>query len=238
MIAAIDRGATPKKVNPAGGQPNGAKTKWNKPDYTSNQDNNQHLSFSIVRQAAHGKWESIHRAIGVNLITLSHLKHTACPGCGGKDRFRVLPDYVNTGRWFCGGGGDNQSGDGFSLLGHVFGLTPQQQLKAVADYLGLSQMDNSERAKIKAIADRQAAQMAEDAQRKHEQYRRDHNILDAIADFEDALNYRWQNQKTVNGINGRFVFLPTDWEISTFRSLIKLGIECYGDLINKGVQDA
>lgn len=206
-------------------------------NYSKSGENNQ-LSFSIVRQAAYGKWESIHRTLGIQLATTSHTKHTACQGCGGKDRFRVMADYGNTGKWFCGGGGDQQSGDGFSLLGHVFGWTPQEQLKAVADYLGLSSMDNSEREKIRAIAEKQSAQMALDAKLKHEQARRDHNILDVIADYEDAIHSRMRDQKTVNGINGRVVLSPTEWEIYAFRNLIKLGIECYGDLINKGVQDA
>jgi hypothetical protein len=237
MIQAIGE-QIPTKVRPTDSKSDGARCSTSRTNYSKHDANNQ-LSFSIVRSAAYGKWESIHRALGIQLKTTSHAKHTACQGCGGTDRFRVMPDYANTGRWICGGGvGNTQVEDGFELLGHVFGWTPQEQLKAVADYLGLSKMDNKERDKIRAIAEKQSAQMALDAKLKHEQARRDHNILDIIADYDDAIRSRMRDQKTVNGINGRVVLSPTEWEIYAFRNLIKLGIECYGELINKGVQDA
>ncbi|MBO0612961.1 primase-helicase zinc-binding domain-containing protein [Thiothrix fructosivorans] len=164
----------PKRINPTSGQTGRAENqKHYAANYSTPDTDNQYLSFSICRQAAHGKWESIHRALGIQLASTSHTKHTACQGCGGKDRFRVLPDYANTGKWFCGGGGDQQSGDGFSLLGHVFGWTPQEQLKAVADYLGLSTLDNKERDKIRAIAEKQAKNLLAAIAKKDEQARRD-----------------------------------------------------------------
>ena len=202
-------------------------------NYNISNADNQYLSFLVCRQAAMGKWESIHRALGVQLITTSHTKHTACQGCGGKDRFRVLPYYTNTGRWFCSGGGDQQSGDGFSLLGHVFGWSPQEQLKAVADYLGLSSMDNSERDKIRAIAEKQSAQMAEDAQRKHEQARRDHNIKTIAEDLIDAINHRIYLQRQTAKLNGRYVFRPSGDEISLVKELISYSIESYAEYLKQ-----
>ena len=164
------------------------------------QTNTQHIGFQEVRVAAAGRWEGIHRALGIQLASTSHLKHTPCPGCGGKDRFRIDSTYQQTGRWICGGGGDLQSGDGFSLLGHVLGLTPLEQLKAVADCLGLSSMDNSEREKIRAIAEKQSAQMALDAARKHEQSRRDSNLLTALENMIDAIRYRQSLQRQAHDI--------------------------------------
>ena len=158
------------------------------------------LRFPEVRTAAAGRWEQIHRSLGIQLASTSHLKHTPCPGCGGKDRFRLDATYQKTGRWICGGGGDFQSGDGFSFLGHVYGWTPLEQLKAVADCLGLSSMDNSEREKIRAIAEKQSAQMALDAARKHEQARLDSNLLTALEDMIDAIRYRQSLQRQAHNV--------------------------------------
>ncbi len=206
-------------------------------NYSKSGENKQ-LSFSIVRQAAYGKWESIHRALGIQLVSTSHAKHTACQGCGGKDRFRVLPDYGNTGKWFCGGGGDQQSGDGFSLLGHVFGWTPQEQLKAVGDYLGLSTLDNKEREKIKAIAEKKSAQMALDAKLKHEQARRDYNIKTIAEDLIDAIKHREYLQRQTNKIDGRYVFLPSIDEIALVKELITYSIESYAEFLKPKVNHA
>jgi len=89
-----------------------------------------YLDFGAVRMAARGRWEYIHRALGISLQTTSHRKHTPCPACGGRDRFRVLPEYQETGSWFCSGGGHQQTGDGFALLNHAFNWDAYQQFAA------------------------------------------------------------------------------------------------------------
>ena len=99
--------------------------------------NNQGLGFSEVRHAAIGQWEQIHQALGITLRTTSHHKHTPCPACGGRDRFRVGKQYQEYGQWYCSGGGDAQYGDGFTLLCHAHGWTLAEALKAVKEYLGL-----------------------------------------------------------------------------------------------------
>lgn len=43
--------------------------------------------LDTVRAAARGNWKSILRQTGVPESALSG-KHSPCPGCGGKDRFR------------------------------------------------------------------------------------------------------------------------------------------------------
>ena len=80
------------------------------------------IGFAEVKEAARGQWGHIHHQSGIHLKHTNHRKHQACPGCGGKDRFRVKADYEDTGQWLCSGGGYYQSGDGFALLGHVLGL--------------------------------------------------------------------------------------------------------------------
>lgn len=153
------------------------------------------LGFAEVRIAAQGQWERIHKALGVNLISTSPMKHTACPGCGGKDRFRVGRNYAETGQWFCSGQGENQQGDGFNLLAHVFGWNGKQQLQAVAEVLGLSKLDDQTRAQIRQQADREMAKRAALVQAKEERARTDCNILDAIAQFEDEIQHRRNQQR-------------------------------------------
>lgn len=187
------------------------------------------ISFAEVRMAASGKWTGIHSGLGISLKTTSSSKHTPCPACGGRDRFRVLGDYAETGRWICSGGGDQQMGDGFSLLGHVFGWDSLQQLQAVADYLGLSRASQSDRAQLRAKAEKQAADMAEDARRKDEQARRDCQLLDSLAALENAIEQRKRDQRTASGVDGRYVIQPSDIERKAAQALNVVILEAYAN---------
>jgi len=92
--------------------------------------------FAVVKPAAENKWHGILAHAGLSQKQLSG-KHTECPGCGGKDRFRFLPD-TPSGQWFCSQGGEgNLSGDGFDLLVHL-GMSKPDALNFVAQYLGVS----------------------------------------------------------------------------------------------------
>jgi putative DNA primase/helicase len=119
------------------------------------------LTFAQVAPLAAGRWEQIHRSLGVALSTTSHQKHTPCPGCGGKDRFRVTKAYHDTGGFICGQGGDTTGGDGFSLLQHVHGWTAGDSLRAVARECGLdveaAEIDYAELDRRRRIAEEQAA---------------------------------------------------------------------------------
>ncbi len=187
------------------------------------------LDFADVRQAAYGSWESIHAALGVQLRTTSSHKHTPCPACGGRDRFRVLPDYANTGRWLCSGGGDLQQGDGFTLLGHVFGWSVSQQFRAVADHLGLSSASPAERQRLRAQAGKQAEAMRQDALKKAEQARRDAMMLVCLIELEDAVKQRQHYQRTASKINGRYVAQPTDRERKAAYDLNKIVLGMYAN---------
>lgn len=70
-----------------------------------------------VRTVAQGRWMSILAALGMDERALSG-KHTACPMCGGKDRFR-FDDREGRGTYICSGCG---AGDGVLLAMGVTGL--------------------------------------------------------------------------------------------------------------------
>ena len=114
-----------------------------------------------VAPLAAGRWDQIHRALGVVLTTTSHQKHTPCPGCGGKDRFRVTKAYHDTGGFICSqGGAETAGGDGFTLLQHVHGWTPGESLRAVACECGLdveaAEIDYAELDRRRRVAEAQA----------------------------------------------------------------------------------
>lgn len=96
------------------------------------------MRFDDLKVKAAYQWPAIHGSLGIIAPSHSHMKHTSCPGCGGKDRFRVTSRYQETGGWICSQGGDTTGGDGFGLIGHALGYSPSDQLKAVAEHLGLA----------------------------------------------------------------------------------------------------
>jgi hypothetical protein len=87
-------------------------------------------TFAMVKIAAHGRWPEILAGLGIDPAALRN-RHGPCPGCGGIDRFRF--DDKDDGRFYCGGGGEPVSGDGFALLQHVYGWTAREALERVSD---------------------------------------------------------------------------------------------------------
>ncbi len=94
------------------------------------------VELSHVKAAAQGRWPEILTHLGIDGTCLKN-RHGPCPGCGGKDRFR-FDDLDGRGTWICGGGGQEQAGDGFQLLEHVHGWNRAESFKAVAETLGLA----------------------------------------------------------------------------------------------------
>lgn len=81
-----------------------------------------------------GRWPAILAELGIPESTLRN-RHGPCPGCGGRDRFR-FDNRDGRGTFICSqGGGDELSGDGFTLLEHCFGLSFTDTLRRVGDLL-------------------------------------------------------------------------------------------------------
>ena len=94
------------------------------------------VDFDAVAQAARGHWRELLTRLNVDAHSL-HGKHCACPGCGGKDRFR-FDDKDGNGTFVCSqGGGELLAGDGFILLEHVHGWNRSQSFQAVKEALGM-----------------------------------------------------------------------------------------------------
>jgi putative DNA primase/helicase len=120
-------GSPERKKAPAG---TGAERQKVSPDQRQ-----AYIDAEVVRNAAAGRWHSIFPALGIPAEYLRP-RHGACPGCGGKDRFRQ--DDPERGGFICGrGGGDPLAGDGFTLLQHVHGWTFPEAVAAVAAELGM-----------------------------------------------------------------------------------------------------
>lgn len=80
-----------------------------------------------TKDAMAGRWRDALVEHGVDESLLTN-RHSACPICGGKDRFR-FDDKEGSGSWICNGCG---SGDGFKLLIEVTGK-PFKELAAELD---------------------------------------------------------------------------------------------------------
>ena len=91
-------------------------------------------TFDEVHARAHGRWSEILAAHGIDPNALRN-RHGPCPGCGGRDRFRF--DDREIGRFYCNGGGEPVSGDGFKLLQHVHGWSIRESLYRVAEICGI-----------------------------------------------------------------------------------------------------
>ncbi len=94
----------------------------------------QSLDANQIRSAAVNQWRGILEHAGMDNRLLTN-KHTACPICGGKDRFR-FDDKDGRGTFICN---QCRAGDGFKLLELWRGGGFPDALAYVAQYLGYSQ---------------------------------------------------------------------------------------------------
>lgn len=94
----------------------------------------KYYDVADVKKAAAGGWVSVLSQLGADAGLLTD-RHSACPACGGKDRFR-FDDKNGEGTFICGGGGDFQSGDGIALVMHLLGCEWKDAVNRVGELLG------------------------------------------------------------------------------------------------------
>ncbi|MBJ8365006.1 DUF927 domain-containing protein [Citrobacter cronae] len=85
-----------------------------------------------VTHAAAGQWPFVLAGLNID-VPDSPRKHTACPACGGKDRFRFDDD--GRGAHFCNSCG---AGDGLELVKKVNNCDATRAAQLVADALGMN----------------------------------------------------------------------------------------------------
>jgi len=87
------------------------------------------MRYDKVKEDAVGRWPGIFQSLG---IEVGDGRHTACPICGGTDRFR-MDDKQGSGSWYCNSEG---AGDGWALIQKVLGIDFKEALKTVSEIIG------------------------------------------------------------------------------------------------------
>ena len=87
--------------------------------------------MQLDKTIAQGRWAGILRDYGLNDKQISG-KHTACPLCGGNDRFR-FDDKDGKGTWYCNQCG---AGDGYALVMKLTGGSFKDTLSEIASKVG------------------------------------------------------------------------------------------------------
>ena len=90
------------------------------------------MNLQKLKQRLKGRWRDVLIAAGIGEEFLTG-KHTPCPVCGGKDRFR-FDDKDGEGTFFCNQC-QPQAGDGFALLQKKFGYNFGEILEEVEELL-------------------------------------------------------------------------------------------------------
>jgi len=83
-----------------------------------------------IKEEAKGRWYGILSAMGINVGVNG--KHTACPVCGGKDRFR-FDDREGSGSWICNQCG---AGNGIDLIMRVLKCDFREAVTEIKKVIG------------------------------------------------------------------------------------------------------
>jgi putative DNA primase/helicase len=87
--------------------------------------------MSEIREQTAGKWIDILHGLGVEPYFLQN-KHTKCPFCGGKDRYR-FDNKDGNGTFICGQCG---AGDGFQFVQKMFGWNFAKTAEEIRNIIG------------------------------------------------------------------------------------------------------
>ena len=96
-----------------------------------------YLPVENIRRAAYGHWDNICLFLAPSLkeATARPGKHGPCPKHGGKDAFRLFPNYAENGACVCNTCGVFR--DGFATLAWLNGWSFRKTLEEVARFMGL-----------------------------------------------------------------------------------------------------
>ena len=121
---------------------------------------NNYDFISEVARAAVGQWASTFNHLGIE-VPASRMKHSPCPNCGGKDRFRC-DDKEGRGTYICNQCG---AGDGLDLVAKANGCSPLDAARMVASLVGISEGEPQTEAQKQRIRAK-VKQQKEERQRK------------------------------------------------------------------------
>ena len=95
------------------------------------------FDLSVVREAARGHWAAIFQALAPSLEAALRRpgKHVPCPVHGGKDGFRLFPNFQENGSCVCNTCGVRR--DGFATLSWLNGWSFREALESVGRFLML-----------------------------------------------------------------------------------------------------
>lgn len=148
------------------------------------------MNYSKVKEDAVGRWPGIFQSLG---IEVGDGRHTSCPVCGGKNRFR-MDDKNGTGSWYCNAEG---AGDGWALIQKVLGIDFKEALKTVADIIGTVQ----------------ASSIPKETVMTPEKMREIFNGSKLVAEGDPV--YRYLTNRGLKKIPDKLRFHPATWDKET-----------------------
>jgi len=96
------------------------------------------IDLATIKQTARGRWPTILSALANIPAEVLDGQHHPCPKCRGKDRFRALDDFRDTGAVLCNGCFSKGNGDGIAAVQHFAGVDFATALRMLADHLGMT----------------------------------------------------------------------------------------------------
>ncbi|AMG66546.1 TOPRIM and DUF927 domain-containing protein [Providencia stuartii] len=164
-----------------------------------------------VKQKANGNWSSILSQVGADVPLNTH---TACPHCGGKDRFR-FDDKDGNGTFICNQCG---AGDGLDLVQRVLGGSVTEAAYEVAGMIGIdTRSDNplayntaETKAQQEARRAEQEKQQANERAEKHKRFteRYSRTIANAKQGESEYLKAKGLHGFTVNLLADGSLIIP------------------------------
>ncbi|WP_272538732.1 TOPRIM and DUF927 domain-containing protein [Providencia sp. PROV197] len=178
-----------------------------------------------VKLKANGQWQSILSNLGAEVPLNTH---TACPHCGGKDRFR-FDDKDGNGTFICSQCG---SGDGLDLVQRVLGGSVTEAAYEVAGMIGIDTRSDNPPAyrshEVKAQQDtlkaQQAQSQANEQIEKHKRFTARYNrtIANAKQGESDYLKAKGFDSTTVTLLADGSLIIPlidTDGTITAAQTI-------------------